>query len=296
MNTNPRSLSIYESTWDIGQWAIFFEYQALPVMADSKRLLAELEEKMQERLAPKNLLSIVLQDPFLCLRLLQTAEQKKSHRLDHETTTVIAALLQLGVNGFRELLLASDEMPEDNPGLLKVVQRARIASTLAQVWSKGRMDINPEEVAIAALLGGAGDLLLWIYAPEIPERAEEKLRSGQVSRSAEAQVQSCGFAFKELTQLCAERWKLPSLLLQLLRGSDSVRAQVTRVCSNTARHILDETQTSTQALADDVLDASKLIPNAKLKWLVDALSMLPEARRNAILALACARKEAASNY
>lgn len=214
---------------------------------------------------------------------MREAERRKSHRLDHETTTALAAILQLGVDEFRTLLLSSPEIDERNLGLLKVGARARIASQVAQVWAVGRMDINPEEVAVAALLAGCGDLLLWVYASEIPERAEWKLASGRAKRSAEAQVQACGFTFKDLTLLCAERWKLPALVIQLLRGSDSERAQLTRICSNTARHLLDESETANLALATDLVEAIGLIPNASLEWLVDALHMLPEAQRQPLL-------------
>ena len=56
--------------WGAAQWAAYFEHQALPVMARSKRLLEALEDSSGERLSPKDLSDIVLQDPMLCLLLL----------------------------------------------------------------------------------------------------------------------------------------------------------------------------------------------------------------------------------
>ena len=276
----------WKTRWGVTQWAAYFENQALPVMRRSKLLLAQIEAAEGEWLAPKELSDIVLQDPLLCLCLLREAERRKSHRLGHETTTALAAILQLGVDEFRALLLASPEVDESNKGLLKVETRARVASQIAQVWSTGRGDLNPEEVAVAALLAGTGDLLLWVYVSEIPQKAEDELHSGRAQRSAQAQVQACGFNFKQLTLQCAERWKLPALLLQLLRGSESVRAQLTRTCSNAARHVLDDSPTSIQALASDLVDASRLIPNASIEWLIEGLSMLPEERRGALLEVA----------
>ena len=276
-------MDAWKTRWGVGQWAAYFENQALPVMRRSKLLLAQIEAAQGEWLAPKELSDIVLQDPLLCLCLLREAERRKSHRLGHETTTALAAILQLGVDEFRTLLLASPEVDESNKGLLKVEARARVASQIAQVWSNGRGDLNPEEVAVAALLAGTGDLLLWVYAPEIPQKAEEELHSGRAQRSAQAQTQACGFNFKQLTLQCAERWKLPALVLQLLRGAESVRAQLTRTCSNAARHVLDDSPTSIQALASDLVDASRLIPHASIEWLIDGLSMLPEERRSGLL-------------
>lgn len=273
----------WKTRWGVAQWAAYFENQALPVMRRSKVLISMLEENEGEMLAPKDLSDIVLQDPLLCLCLLREAERRKSHRLDHETTTALAAILQLGVDEFRKLLHSSPEVDESNAGLLNVETRARVASQIAQIWATGRMDLNPEEVAVSSLLAGAGDLLLWVYVPELPQKAEEELHSGRAQRSAQAQTQACGFTFKQLTLQCAERWKLPALVIQLLRGSESARAQLTRTCSNAARHLLDDSETSTLALADDLVDASRLIPNASLEWLLDGLVMLPEERRPALL-------------
>ncbi len=270
--------------WGAAQWAAYFEHQALPVMARSKRLLEALEESSGERLSPKDLSDIVLQDPMLCLLLLREAERLKSSRLGRETTTALAALLQLGVKRFRDLLLASPEVDETNAGLLQVEMRASLAAHIARVWSAGRMDVNPDEVAVAALLGGTGDLLLWAYAPELAQRAVEELRSGRAQRSAQAQRQACGFTFKDLTLMCAERWGLPALLILLLRGSDTMRARITRTCANTARHVLDDSENATLALASDLVEASDLIANASVDWLAEALFMLPEPRRLAALA------------
>ena len=273
----------WKARWGAGQWAAYFENQALPVMRRSKRLMAQLETAEGEWLAPRDLADIVLQDPLLCLCLLREAERRKSHRLDHETTTALAAIMQLGVDEFRKLLMSSPEIDDGNHGLIKVETRARVAAQIAQVWSVGRQGLNPEEIAVAALLAGTGDLLLWVYATELPQKAEDELLSGRAQRSAQAQIQSCGFTFKQLTLQCAERWKLPSLVLQLLRGAESVRAQLTRICSNAARHVLDDSPTSTQALASDVVDAGRLIPGASIEWLIDGLSMLPDERRPGVL-------------
>ena len=276
----------FKARWGIGQWAAYFENQALPVMGRSKLLMAQLEEAEGEMLAPGNLADIVLQDPLLCLCLLREAERRKSHRLDHETTTALAAIMQLGVDEFRKLLLASPEVDENNEGLIAVETRARLAAQIARTWATGRADLNPEEVAVASLLAGAGDLLLWVYVAEIPQKANDLLRHGNAKRSAQAQMQACGFTFKQLTMQCAERWKLPALVLQLLRGAETPRAQLTRTCSNAARHVLDDSPNATLALASDLVEAAKLVPNASLEWLIDGLATLPEERRGGVLAAA----------
>ena len=74
----------WKSRWGVGQWAAYFENQALPVMRRSKLLMTAFDTAEGELLAPRELSNIVLQDPLLCLCLLREAERRKSHRLDHE--------------------------------------------------------------------------------------------------------------------------------------------------------------------------------------------------------------------
>lgn len=80
----------------------------------------------------------------------------KSHRLERETTTVLAAILQLGVVISQSCCRPARQNDEQIAGLMRVENRAYIAAQLALVWSSGRGDLNPEEeVALAA--AGAAD-------------------------------------------------------------------------------------------------------------------------------------------
>jgi HD-like signal output (HDOD) protein len=272
-------LDSWKKRWGVGSWAAFFETQDLPVMTRSKLMLRAFQESKGEMLAPIELSSIVLLDPLLCLRLLREAERTRSDRLGHETTTALTAIMQLGVDEFRSLLLSSHEIEEANTGLLEVEARATVSAQVAQRWALGRNDLNPEEVAVAALLIDAGELLLWVYEPELPQAAREILLSGKVKRSSQAQMEACGFDFKQLTIRCAELWKLPSLVLQLLHGVDTPRANLTRICSNVARHIVESSSTSNLALASDLVEAHRLMPNVNIEWLVAGMVMLPDDQR-----------------
>lgn len=279
----------WQRKWGVTQWSAYFENQPLPVMKSSKRRLAELEAAEGEKLSPRRLTELALGDPLLCLCLMREAERRKSRRLDRATTTALAAVMLLGADEFRDLLLSSAEIDDGNgngherDGLRAVTLRARYSSEIAQVWGAGRADINPEELAVAALLSGTGELMLWVYAEEIPRKASDLLARRRARRSAEAQLQACGFTFRELTLQCAERWVLPHLVIQLLRGAESDRARLTRTCTNAARHLLDPTETATLALATDLVEALELIPNSTLEWLIDGLPMLPEERRAPLL-------------
>ena len=276
-------MDAWKFRWGIGQWAAFFENQKLPVMLRSRQMMTALEEERGELLSPNELSDIVLLDPLLCVCLLRQAEREKSHRLDNETTTALAAIMQLGVDEFRSLLLSSPEIEEGNKCLLEVEARATLAAQIALRWARGRQDLNPEELAVAALLADIGELLICAFQPELARAAQEELISGRAHRSSQAQMQTCGFDFKQLTMRCAELWQVPSLVLQLLRGSESTRAQLTRIASNTARHILDDSDTNILAISADLAEAHKLMPGVSLEWLIDELVMLPEDVRTELL-------------
>ena len=138
---------------------------------------------------------------------------------------------------------------------------------------------------MAALLSEIGELLLWSFAPDLPHNALAALHSGHSPRSIQAQVDTCGFRFKDLTLKCATIWHLPPLLTQFIRGIDNTRANLSRLCVDTARHILAEGSTS-PALPSDIAEAKHLIPGASLQWLTEQLPGLDEEQVSHLVAQA----------
>jgi HD-like signal output (HDOD) protein len=244
-------------------------------------MLLALEETQGENLSAADLTALVIGDPFLCLRLLREAEGRRSHRLGHDTTTPLGAVMQIGVRVFHDLVLACPETGSDNLGLQACSARAILAGQIAQMWGKARADIAPEEVAMAALLAEIGELLLWHFAPELPQAAQDALASGHASRSAQAQQLACGFRFRDLSLKCATVWGLPPLLVQLIRGVDNVRANLCKLYLDTARHLA--AGADNPALPDDLAQAKRLIPTASLEWLAAHMNGLNEGRQAALI-------------
>lgn len=267
--------------WRVPQWAAFLTAQELPAMPRSKQALLALEAEKGNELTATDLVEVVHGDPFLCLRLLREAEKRRSARLGHETSTPLAAVMQLGVTSFRELLFTSPETDETHSGLANCEARAVMAGRLAAAWSKSRSDMSPDEVLMAALLSEMGELLLWHFAPDLPQAALEALVTGEARRTAMAQETACGFKFKDLTLKCAEIWKLPSILVQLIRGHDTVRANLARVSRNTARHLI--TGPGNPALPDDLAAARRLLPHTSMEWLVGELPWVPAEMRQDLI-------------
>lgn len=274
-------LSERQRQWGVDQWAAFLSTRELPCMPRSKARLAELDEAMGEQLAARDLSDIAAADPFLCLRLLREAESRRVQRLGHETTTPLGAVMQLGADRFHRLLRNSPETDESNPGLVACEARANLASRLALSWGTARADVSPDEIAMAALLSEIGELLLWSFAPELPQTTEAMVRSGRSPRSLQAQVDIWGFRFKDLTLKCAAIWHLPPLLTQLIRGIDNHRANLSRLCVDTARH-LSSGGPDDPALPSDIAEAHHLMPGAPLTWLTEQLPGLNDEQVEAI--------------
>ncbi len=275
MHKGNELLSENQKHWGVDQWAAFLSHQTIPCMPHSKVDLHTLEETKGENLSALELANIAGADPFLCLHLLREAEQQRTQRLGHETTTPLAAVMQLGTDNFRKLLLNSPETDQSNPGLVECERRSHLSSRLALRWGHARADLSPEEIGLAALLSEIGELLLWSFAPELPLAALDALRSGRASRSIQAQIDTCGFRFKDLTLKCAAIWHLPALLPQLIRGIDNTRANLSRICIDTARH-LSTGGAEDPALPSDIAEASQIIPGCSLLWLAEQLPDLDE--------------------
>ncbi|MDD5175924.1 MAG: HDOD domain-containing protein [Sterolibacterium sp.] len=272
-NTSP----ISRKHWRVPQWAAYLTAQQLPVMPKSKQALLALEAEKENELTATDLVVLAEGDPFLCLCLLREAEKRRSERLGHETSTPLAAVMQLGVTSFHELLLTSPETDDTRSGLANCEARAVMAGQLAAAWSASRSDVSPTQVLMAALLSEMGELLLWHFAPELPQAALDALASGEARRTEAAQDAMCGFKFKDLTLKCAELWNLPSILVQLIRGHDNVRANLARLSRDTARHLI--TGPDNPALPDDLASAKQLLPHASMEWLVEELIWVPAGMR-----------------
>jgi len=268
-------LNEYQRHWGVDQWAAFLSGHELPCMPRSKTQLLELEDKLGDQLSARELADIAGADPFLCLRLLREAENHRVQRMGHETTTPLGAVMQLGTDTFHELMRNCPETNEGNTGLADCEARSHLASRVALRWGVARSDLSPEEIAMAALLSEIGELLLWSCAPELPLAALAALHSGRAQRSIQAQMDTCGFRFKDLTLKCAAIWHLPSLLPQLIRGIDNTRANLSRLCIDTARHLASGGPDD-PALPSDIVEAKHIIPSASLEWLASQLPGIDE--------------------
>jgi HD-like signal output (HDOD) protein len=170
------------------------------------------------------------------------------------------------------------------PGLNECEGRAVMAAGIARGWASLRADVSPDEVCLAALLSEAGELLLWHFAPELPQRALDELHSGRALRTLQAQQQTLGFTFKQLSLALAESWVLPHLITMLIKGTDNVRANITRVAIETARHIT--THPENPAIPADIVNIRNIIHGASDEALLAPLPISAEYKDSVLHAVA----------
>lgn len=275
--------------WGANQWAAYLEHMDLPVKAASKRALTELEASRGELLSPKELARLMLDDALFALRLLKEANQRIPRRLGRDITTPLGAVLALGTTVYSQQLQLAPEIDEANIGFADCERRAALAARIAYIFGSYHHDLDPGELALAALLSEAGEIELWAFAPELAQAALDELKSGRAKRSEHAQQQACGFAFKDLTLLMCEHWQLPPLILQLIRGDESLRAKLARLAEDTARHLGNGAQDP--ALPHDVNEAARLT-GASLSTVTHSLPLLNDEEKAALLEAAHAYREA----
>lgn len=268
------------SWWGAPQWAAYFEYKDLPIKVASKDALARLEARDEDGLSGHEYAALLLEDPLLALRMIKEANHQLPRHLARDITTPLGVLLALGTEHFKEQIRQAPVVEEGNTGFLASEHRASLGARIAFAWGGLHYDLDQGELALAALLADAGEIELWAFAPELPRKALDELKSGRASRSDQAQQQACGFAFRELTLLLIEKWTLPVLIKSLIRGDDGLRARLARLAVNAGRHLSYGHEDP--ALPHDVVEASQLT-HASIASVVQCLPGLSSDERETLI-------------
>ncbi len=271
--------------WGAPQWAAWLEYKDLPIRSASKAALALMEEGGEESRSGHDYAALMLEDPLLALRLLREANRRLPRRLARDITTPLGVLLALGTEQFKRQIRDAPEAAEGNLGFTATEQRASLGARIAFAWGALHHDLDQGELALAALLADAGEIELWAFVPQLPEKALDELHSGRAERSDQAQRQACGFAFRDLSLELIERGGLPQLIKQLIRGDENLRARLARHAINAGRHLCYGTDDP--ALPHDILAVSQLT-HSSLVSVVHGLPMLDEEQRGTLVNAATA--------
>lgn len=269
-----------QSWWGATQWAAYLEHQEQPIKTASKAALKELEAAASDTLSGHVYAGLMLEDPMLALRLIREANKRLPRRLARDITTPLGVIMALGTTAFRDQIENAPEIAADNTGFMACEARASLAARIAFAWGALHYDLDAGELAMAALLANAGEVEMWAFKPELPQKALDELHSGRATRSEAAQRQACGFAFLDVTLLLIDAWNLPQLIKHLIRGDEGLRARLARLAVNTARHLSNSA--ADPALPDDMREAARLT-GATLSVVISALPGVSDADKAALL-------------
>lgn len=269
--------------WGIGQWVEYLRDKDTPVLAATRAALAvpDAGGEAPPRSA-RDLVDLVYADPYLALKLLRRAEERRSRQLGHDTTTPLAAVLQTGDDELREIVAASPDDADLPAGGRTCERRSVLASAIARAWASRRADVSPDEVAMAALLAETGELLLWQHALEMTDK-ETQVRDWNERYWALMQRPSeIGFTFRQLTMALAQSWALPGLIVMLIKGTDTPRANIARLAADAAKLVVQEPEVP--ALLAVLQEVAKVVPGASRAELADPLPLSAAVRAELLAA------------
>lgn len=251
---------------NLADWGDFFKPQAIPILQASKMILLSMEEGGIENVSPKDLVRVVVGDPFLAVKLLLASEEHRSLKLERESETPLGTIMQMGLIRVLELASESGIVDSMQRGTIECAYQSVTASYLARRWAFSMADTSLDEVALAALLSDIGELLLWSFAEEVPLRAIvlTKLNPGLDLRIA--QQKAGGVAFHELSIALAETWGFPPFIVSLIRGDDSLRSHIVRLAAKTAKHLFENHENP--AVIDDMDELKQLLPGLDMDTLL----------------------------
>ncbi|MEY4591789.1 MAG: hypothetical protein RIR18_684 [Pseudomonadota bacterium] len=276
-------LKSHQWRWGIDQWVAYLKDKEIPVLPRTQAIFKTLLEQSpeeKEALSARDLMAYVHADPFFALKLLRKAERRRTARLGQETTTALAAIMQTGVNELLHIVRDSDVCESQERGFHDCEFRSTIAASISHSWASQRADLSPDEVTLASLLSEMGELLLWHFAQELPMKAELELASGKAMRTVQAQQQAIGFSFRQLTLALCEAWGLPGLISQLIKGTDSTRANIARIAIDTSRHIVSDERNP--AIPSDLMAVHAVLQGCSYEHLMLALP-IPEDYKEVVL-------------
>ena len=250
---------------DLNAWVRFFSEAELPVLRQTVRRLEDAQRNI-DRIGGRELAEIILQDPLMAIRVLSFIQSLRSKHLRTDITTIANAIMMLGIEPFfaRFSTLTTIEsklgqQPQALLGVLHVIRRMQRAAHYAHDWAFERLDMNVEEVALAALLHDLAEILLWCFAPQQALEIRRRQQIDPTLRSATAQEDVLGIRLADLQLALCQAWQLPELLKTLMDDSQSEHPRVRNVvlAVNLARHSAENWENP--GLPDDFRGIEKLL-------------------------------------
>ncbi len=212
----------------LNKWVDRLEGAELPALDQNLEILARLS--LDENVPVERLAAVIERDPALTIRLLRQVSAVDHKHLRTEVTTVTHAVMMLGLSRVRDLhrgvpTMGTVKEPLVRRHLLESCSHAYHAATQAYDWARLRKDMEPDEIFMVTLLHNVGEMLLWRFAPKKMLQIET-LTQHEGMEPEEAQYVVLGFGLDQLTMGLAQRWRLPSLLIDSLHPENAQKHRV----------------------------------------------------------------------
>jgi len=256
---------ILTDTSDIKTWVEFISTTDIPVLKQTAREIARLQED-EDKLSARAITSTVLNDPMMVFRVLSFSQKHKSKHQLQDLLQVEQAILMMGTTTFfRDIptnFLVEDALKNNLSALmhlLRLIRRAHRAAYFAADWATHLADLHAEEVRIAALLHDLSEMLMWCFAPDKMNTINAMQQADKTLRSHVVQQEVLGFKLNDLQKELVEVFQLPPLLSKLMQDGASGEQRVRNVtlAVNLARHSANGWDDA--ALPDDYRDIAELL-------------------------------------
>jgi HD-like signal output (HDOD) protein len=276
MPTSTASLPLRHPLPDLAQWTALFQAAEIPVLAETAEAL-ELLRVNEDAVDANSLGEMIANDPLMTLKVLAYAAAHRSSRSLTDAETVIAALVLMGITPFFRAFgpqpTVEDrlaEHPEALDGLRRVLTRADRSARFALGFAVHRLDPDAAVLHSAAMLHDFAEMLLWVHAPELALRMQQRLRADSHARSAAVQRDLLNIELSDLEQALMAAWRLPELLAHITddKRVNDPQVQSVKLAVRLARHSADGWDN--EALPDDLSEIGRLLnlsPEHTLKLL-----------------------------
>ncbi|MCG5499959.1 HDOD domain-containing protein [Ectothiorhodospira lacustris] len=205
-------------------WTHMLREQEMPIFSSTVQTIHDIIG--DERKGAMDLATAILQDPNLTAKLLKLSNSLYYNPYRKKIVTVSRAIVILGIDVIRELVLACSFFeailsPRNKRRAHEEIAQAIHAAVHAKAIAIAAGDAHPEEVFIAALLQNIGRIAFWCFCRDQGERLEGLLQEGHIPQDA-AERQVLGFRLAELDVSLCKSWNLKGLIEEAIRKSPKV--------------------------------------------------------------------------
>jgi HD-like signal output (HDOD) protein len=184
----------------------------LPALPDAVHEISRLMES--GNISTDRVAVVIERDQALAVKVLKMVNSP-IYGFPGRISTVRNALMLLGINVIRGLLISSSVFDLSNNKLLALWQHSLACSLAAVEIAKAAGLAQPEEYSIMGLLHDTGKVVGSIHIPEA-RAAIDKLVKEEDLTFIEAEVRVLGFGHDKINVWLCEHWNLPLVLKEAM--------------------------------------------------------------------------------